>query len=70
MRTNLEKVYLKVTDGHGPVDVGCKIQDGVLIDVLTSNDISIWDRLSLQNRASLARHAARIINKPVTVHVQ
>lgn len=66
----LEKIYLRVTDGHGPLDVGCKIEDGILIDVLSSEDVSIWDKLSMQNRANLARHAARILNKPVTVLVQ
>lgn len=66
----LDKVYLKVTDGHGAVDVGCKIVDGVLIDVFCNDDTSIWDKLTLQNRANLARLAARTLNKPVTVHVQ
>lgn len=65
---DFEKVYLKVTDGHGPVDVGCKIKDGILIDVFCNEDTSIWDRLTLQNRANLARHAARVLNKPVTIH--
>lgn len=65
-----DKVYLKVTDGHGAVDIGCKVVDGVLVDVRNNQDISIWDFLSLQNRANLARLSARQLNKPVTVHVQ
>lgn len=67
---SFEKVYLKITDGRGPVDVGCKIEDGVLIDVFSNEETSIWDKLSIQNRANLARHAARVLNKPVTVHIQ
>jgi len=65
----MEKVYLKLSDGYGPIDVGCKIEQGILIDVVNCNDDSIWDRLTLQHRATLARAVAREINKPVTVRI-
>jgi hypothetical protein len=68
--SNMDKVYLRITDGHGPVDIGCRVEDGILVDVLNSNNISIWDKLTLQQRATLARMSGRELNKPVTVNVQ